>query len=1195
MKKRSLLSALLLTLVALFAFSSVACDKEIQTLKSLQNEYGIVVDGGSFEEGSSLISNSISTTAEEAIAVLTAIAEENYNKEGSVYIFDIYVTKDGAKVQPDGKVTVSIPIPNAEVEEYLVFHIKGDNSVEKLIPTVANGKISFETSSFSYFVITEAVVQDAPPIHVHDFEWVEGKEPTCEEEGVADHYHCDGCGKNFDQNYGEMESIVIGKLPHDVGLNYSPRIEPTFFMEGTVAYYICNDCLQYISEDGQIIPPTDIFIPTLSLEISVCVNGVPTELALQGDFNGETAEWKAEGLSVKIGDVITVCLTDDTSYKFTFTCDGIVDEKGVVTAACEVATVDFYADRSSLHLVMLDPTVCVHNYVWVEGKEPTCEEEGVADHYHCEACGKNFDPNYGEMESISIPKAEHEYGSMYWGKSANFFEDGNIEYYQCSECEKYFDNEYNEVETPIIPKYSTNISICVNGVPTALVFAEQYEGHIIWTLDKLTVKEGDVITVCCTDNPDIIHSFSSFGIIDSDGKITMTAVAQVVVEATYNGLMLSINYIYEETYNHYIQHIGVKSYDMTLDESNPTMVFVKDVTLPAGSEVKIHALILPTMQDLSYIGATLVNTDQSIAVKQNGYFEILIDGTFDFYFDFEKNELTIVEGYDYEHYLNHIGVKSYDMIPYEYNPNVVFIESLTFDAGAQIKPQAKQLSTNQNISYVGVILVDTDESIAVKQDGYVEILKSGTYDFYFDFVKNELTIIEIYQGIVIEINGVQYPMNYVTYPDGETKSYIYGYVSLSEGDTFVIIDNVNKITYDFDDLSADYAWNTRDYHRGDNGEFVVDYSARYGIEFDYGGEKKIFINKVFDPNFGNDYQIKFMDTQYENVALEGIEIPAEVDVYNELLWYIAHPEVENNEDILSFIGEYGLWVYTATLYLEEGMKFNILSDQSTIINATHLTELYAENGDVGLSGSFVYIGERGYYTITYLPCVNSFAITREADPDVYIYCDEGLLPLTKDENNVVTYYVEATTSTYIAYMDYATRGWLAFTLDSETDSTVARVEYDEESDMSMLFFDKAGTYYLDYNIDTGVLSITSLGGDTDQGGDDEQGGSESIDDYIIFISVVDYTNGNQTLYPTKNPDNANELYIRVETIAANSYLSVSAMSKADYSSTTYSTLADTDASVATNLTADLICVKVAGPIEIYFNFETKTIRIVAVS
>ena len=558
MKKKSLLVTILLLLITVFAFSLTACNNEVGTLETLKNEYGIVVDGGSFEEGSTLVSNEIVATTEEAAEVLAAIADQNYNKDGSVYIFDIYVTKDGKEVQPDGKVKVSIPVPNVEVDNYLVFHVKDDNSVEKLVPTVADGKISFETSSFSYFVIAEAAIQDAPPIHVHNFEWVEGKEATCKEEGIAPHYHCDGCGKNFNEKYGEIDSVITEKGSHDVGLNYSPRVEPTFFDEGTVAYYICNDCLQYISEDGQIIPPTDIFIPTLSLDISVCVNGAPTELALQGYFNGVTAEWKAEGLSVKIGDVITVCLTDDPSYKLTFTCDGIVDENGVVTAACEVATVDFFADRSSLRLVMLDPTVCEHNYVWVEGKEPTCEEEGVVAHYHCDGCGKNFDPNYGEMETISIPKAEHEYGSLYWGKSANFFEDGNIEYYQCSECEKYFDNEYNEVDTPVIPKYSTNISICVNGVPTALVFAEQYEGHIIWTLDKLTVKEGDVITVCCTDDPDMIHSFSGFGIIDQNGKITMTAVAQVVVEATYNGVMLSINYIYEETYNHYVNHIGVK-------------------------------------------------------------------------------------------------------------------------------------------------------------------------------------------------------------------------------------------------------------------------------------------------------------------------------------------------------------------------------------------------------------------------------------------------------------------------------------------------------------------------------------------------------------------------------------------------------------------------------------------------------------
>ena len=141
MKKKSLLVTILLLLITVFAFSLTACNNEVGTLESLQNEYGIVVDGGSFEEGSTLVSNEIVATTEEAAEVLTAIADQNYNKDGNVYIFDIYVTKDGKEVQPNGKVKVSIPVPNVQVDNYLVFHIKSDNSVESLVPTVADGKI----------------------------------------------------------------------------------------------------------------------------------------------------------------------------------------------------------------------------------------------------------------------------------------------------------------------------------------------------------------------------------------------------------------------------------------------------------------------------------------------------------------------------------------------------------------------------------------------------------------------------------------------------------------------------------------------------------------------------------------------------------------------------------------------------------------------------------------------------------------------------------------------------------------------------------------------------------------------------------------------------------------------------------------------------------------------------------------------
>ena len=287
MKKKSLLVTIFVLLIAVLACSLAACNKKVATLESLQNEYGIVVDGGSFEEGSTLVSNEIVTTTEEAAEVLEAIADQNYNKDGNVYIFDIYVTKDGKEVQPNGKVKVSVPVPNVQVDNYLVFHIKADNSVEKLVPTVADGKLCFETSSFSYFVIAEA----APAEHVHSFgEWraeetVENKhyrecdcgeketgdctfddgvvtqEPTHYEEGIKT-YTCTVCGrtkeetipKTTDHIFGDWAQysvvedkhireckcgeVEIGDCTYDDGVVTQ---EPTHYEEG-VKTYTCTLC-----------------------------------------------------------------------------------------------------------------------------------------------------------------------------------------------------------------------------------------------------------------------------------------------------------------------------------------------------------------------------------------------------------------------------------------------------------------------------------------------------------------------------------------------------------------------------------------------------------------------------------------------------------------------------------------------------------------------------------------------------------------------------------------------------------------------------------------------------------------------------------------------------------------------------------------------------------------------------------------
>lgn len=725
--------------VVVFGFTLMSCDNDPKTLESLQSEYGIVVDGGDFEKGSILVSNEINAETEEGIQVLTAIEDENYNKEGSIYIFDIHVTKDGSKVQPNGKVKVSIPLPNTQVEDYLVFHIKEDNKVENIIPTITDGKLLFETSSFSYFIVAEKALEN------------------------------------------------------------------------------------------------------------------------------------------------------------------------------------------------------------------------------------------------------HEFGAMYYARRADFFYDGNIAYYQCSKCEKYFDEQYNEVETVVIPKHSTNLSICVNGVPTALVLGEQREGYITWSLEGLSVKKGDVITICQTNNLELTYNYFADGNVGEDKKILTTAgSANVHLTATPNGLML------------------------------------------------------------------------------------------------------FIDGYKYE-------------------------------------------------------------------------------------------------GIVVEINGTQYPMEYVTYPDGQTTTYIYGYVYFSEGDEFVIIDNVNDVIYDYDDLSDEYNWDTWDFHRGDNGQFVIDYTGRYGLEFDYDNNNEIFINKVFRPLDGDEYQIVFDNLDSESIDMEEKNISSSSEAHNDLLWYIEHEKVINNEDICSYIDVHGFYLYTATVYLEEGTKFNIKNITSNItITAENLTEAYIETGAITKDGEYIKILASDNYKIMYMPCYNAFSIENVASSelaDVYMYLDGNFIPLTKGTDNLVTYEgLVADAYTNIMFTNSSYTVYLPITISSETDSSYAHII--ESSGINMLFFDKAGTYNLSYNAETGVLNIVSTSLDEE----------DSTVTYLYYLSVIDLVNGNSTNTLSKNADNDKEYYIKNVSMLENNFMFILAYGDDD-SSASYYTLSDTDAAIATT-SGSYIVINASGTYDIYFNTQNKTIRIV---
>lgn len=154
MKKISKLIAFVLVLV--LGVILVACgnkggggDNTATTVNELTAESGVSASG-TFEGGSKLKAEAHSADSEKGRAATSAI-DKPYDS-ARVAVFDITLTKGGEKVQPSGKVKITMPKP-FEADEYVTYHVKGD-VVEELETAVVGDKISFETTSFSYFVIT---------------------------------------------------------------------------------------------------------------------------------------------------------------------------------------------------------------------------------------------------------------------------------------------------------------------------------------------------------------------------------------------------------------------------------------------------------------------------------------------------------------------------------------------------------------------------------------------------------------------------------------------------------------------------------------------------------------------------------------------------------------------------------------------------------------------------------------------------------------------------------------------------------------------------------------------------------------------------------------------------------------------------------------------------------------------------------
>lgn len=363
-------------------------------------------------------------------------------------------------------------------------------------------------------------------------------------------------------------------------------------------------------------------------------------------------------------------------------------------------------------------------------------------------------------------------------------------------------------------------------------------------------------------------------------------------------------------------------------------------------------------------------------------------------------------------------------------------------------------------------------------------------------------------GLVVKVNENEYPLTKVTYYEDNKETYIYGYHYFNVGDKMTVVDNVNNIVYDFDDIENDTAWNTFDFHKGTNNEIVFDYQARFGIEFDRGGDKKISITKTFGPNDGSAFEIDFTSDK-SSVSMKEYAFDKTDDEYEEMLWYLNNENVINNSDIIEYIQTNGLKVYMATVDFKVGETFNVHNiTKNTSINADHLATVYGDNTNyVTIDGNYLKITKAGSYLVEYVPSSDIIALFAVGGSiaiggDGYLMANSSFIQGTRDNSGLVVYNnVSVSKNGYVVFMD-SDYNMLSPTLDSSCDSTLVRIS------SGLIYLNKTGVFNFKINMETNVFFIEVV----------------SIDEETV--STPKYLSGKGGLFKTlvENPLNSEEVY-----------------------------------------------------------------------
>lgn len=314
----------------------------------------------------------------EASAIFTCAkckAEEKIEAKAE----DITSVTEEATCEDDGKTTYTAVIRVGGIEftnsAEVILYATGHNAklVDKVEPTCENagsdaywqcqtcGKM-FADEALTTEVTLEDVVLEATD---HDWRETDRTDATCQVTGLVT-YTCQN-----DETHVKTETLE--KLPHDKKVTVEGKA-PTCTEEGVMAHEECSMCHYAYDENGEMISSQHFVIPATGHSYGEA----PTWSWAENEVGGWSAKAVFACVNCEHTEGADAAIEVTGNVPSTCTQHGSREMTATVTFGDET-----YTDSRTVELALADHTVITE-----PGKAPTCTEVGMTDGKRCSVCGE---------------------------------------------------------------------------------------------------------------------------------------------------------------------------------------------------------------------------------------------------------------------------------------------------------------------------------------------------------------------------------------------------------------------------------------------------------------------------------------------------------------------------------------------------------------------------------------------------------------------------------------------------------------------------------------------------------------------------------------------------------------------------------------------------------------------------------------